>query len=158
MLASWQAEPGPGVSLQGLGVPELASDCWWVGSVPDITGYRVWGVPKLTFISWWAGLGSSRSQADAGLLVVGWGLSWQASGLWLSCRGKAGPEARAGSLVGGAQVQQILGLLPAHWWAELGPRVSGCRSLGVPCLVPVHWFVGLGPRPSGGQRCVQGWF
>ena len=53
--------------------------------------------------------------------------------------GEAGPEARAGWLVGGAR-----------------PHVSGFRALGVPGLVPAHWCVELDLQPSGGQGCVQG--
>ena len=45
---------------------------------------------------------------------------------WLD--GTAGSEAIAGSLKGRTRVQVILGLVPAHWWVELGPRVSGWRS------------------------------
>ena len=63
--------------------------------------------------------------------------------------GEAGPKALAGLLV-------ILGLVPAHWWVELGPQFSECRALGVPGLVLAHWNVGLGLGPSGGQGCVQG--
>ena len=37
-------KPGPGILLQGPGLPELVSDPWWVWSVPDTAGYRVWGV------------------------------------------------------------------------------------------------------------------
>ena len=67
--------------------------------------------------------------------------------------GEACPEARAGSLVGGAR---DWGLVPAHWWLELGPGVSGCRALEVPGLVLMHWCVGPGSGPSNGQGCVQG--
>ena len=31
----------------------------------------------------------------------------------------------------GTGAQDILGLVPACWWAQLGPRVSDCRALGV---------------------------
>ena len=40
--------------------------------------------------------------------------------------------------MGGSGALGVLGLMPAHWWAELGPRISGCRALGVPGLVPVN--------------------
>ena len=45
----------------------------------------------------------------------------------------------------------ILVCASAHWWAELGPRVSGFRALGVLGLVSMHWYVGAGPELSGGQ-------
>ena len=38
---------------------------------------------------------------------------------------EAGPEARTGFLKGSIQAQGILGLVPAHWWMELGPGPSG---------------------------------
>ena len=66
--------------------------------------------------------------------------------------GEAGPKAREGSLVGGPW---ILGLLPAHWYVELSPKVSGCRALGVLCLLPAHWCVEPGLRCSCGQDYVQ---
>ena len=59
-------------------------------------------------------------------------------------------------LMGRAGAQGVLGMVPAHWWVELGPRVSGCRALAVPALVPAHCCVGLGPGPSGGQGHVPG--
>ena len=70
--------------------------------------------------------------------------------------GEAGPKARAGSLEGRARAQGILGLVSAHWWVELGPRVSGWRSLGVPGLVPAHWFVGKIPCPLVGRAMSRG--
>ena len=39
-------------------------------------------------------------------------------------------------------VPGILGLVPVHWWAELGPGVFDCRALGNP---------GTDVRPSGGR-------
>lgn len=42
--APWWLKPGPGILLQGPGVPELVSDPWCIWSVPDTAGYRVWGV------------------------------------------------------------------------------------------------------------------
>ena len=39
--ALWFVEPGPKLWLQGPGVPELVSDCWWVGPVPDTAGCSV---------------------------------------------------------------------------------------------------------------------
>ena len=62
------------------------------------------------------------------------GRVWPADGLWdggflesSACPlvGEAGPEARAGSVEGRARPQGILGLVPAHWWVELGPGPSG---------------------------------
>ena len=61
--------------------------------------------------------------------------------------GKAGPEARASHLW---VESEILVLISAHWWMELGPLVSGCRALGVPDLVPVHWHVRPDPGASVG--------
>ena len=39
--------------------------------------------------------------------------------------GEAGPEVRAGSLEGRARAQGILGLVPSHWWVELGVGPCG---------------------------------
>ena len=69
---------------------------------------------------------------------------------------EAGPKARAGWLVGVARAQGVLGIIPAHWWMEVVPRVSGCRALEVLGLVPAYWYVGLGPGPTGGHGHVQG--
>ena len=44
----------------------------------------------------------------------------------------------------------ILGLVPAQWWVDVCPGVSGCRAQRVPGLVPVQWCVRLSPGPSGG--------
>lgn len=46
-------------------------------------------------------------------------------------------------LVGRAKAQGFLGLLPAHWWVEAGPEISGCRTLGVLKLSSTHWWVEL---------------
>ena len=45
----WQAEPGPGVWLQGPGVPELVSDRYWgLGDlVPDTVEYGIRGIPQV---------------------------------------------------------------------------------------------------------------
>ena len=59
--------------------------------------------------------------------------------------------------MGRARAQEILGLVPSHWWVDLGPGVSGCRGLGILDTVLSHWCVWLGPQPSGGQGHVQGW-
>ena len=45
--AHWQAEPSPGVWLQGQEVPELVSNHWWVEPVPDTFGCKVWGSQNL---------------------------------------------------------------------------------------------------------------
>ena len=50
----------------------------------------------------------------------------------------------------------ILVLVPAHWWEELGTRVSGWRVLGVLDLVPVLWCVEPGPGASSVWGQVQG--
>ena len=70
--------------------------------------------------------------------------------------GKDGVQGAWGLMRACWGVSWIMGLVLAHWWAELGPRVSGCRALGIPRLVPVYWYVGLCPGPSGGQRQVLG--
>lgn len=43
----------------------------------------------------------------------------------------------------------VSGLVLTHWWAELGPWVSGCRALGVLRLVPPLWWVVLDLRATG---------
>ena len=53
----------------------------------------------------------------------------------MSCRGEAGPKARADLLVGGAGALGILGPMPAHWWTELGPRVSRSGACALVCGV-----------------------
>ena len=50
----------------------------------------------------------------------------------------------------GCRIVVVIGLVPDHWWVELGLRVSGSRAQRVSGLVPVHWCVGLSPGPSGG--------
>lgn len=68
-------------------------------------------------------------RAGSDLLVGKLGL--QALGLWFfACSVcplvvETGPEARTGFLEGSIQAQRILGLVPAHWWVELGPGPSG---------------------------------
>ena len=76
-------------------------------------------------------VGTSRAQPVPWLVLAGWWLGWQAAGLCLSwtCSlwvGDSDSEARAG----------LLWVGPAHWWAELDSRVSGCRALRVLGLVP----------------------
>lgn len=47
--------------------------------------------------------------------------------------------------------------MPAHWWVDLGPRVSSWRALGAPDLGPVHCYMGPDPGPFSGLGRVQGW-
>ena len=84
VLAHWWAERGPGVWLQGPGVPELMSDCRWVGLVPDtadcggsvcpdtcvgllVGGARVQPVPGLVETR-----DSLKKRNNLGLLLFGW--------------------------------------------------------------------------------------
>ena len=69
--------------------------------------------------------------------------------------GKAGPEARAGFLEYKARTQGILGLVPVHWWVEVGPRVSGWSTIEVYGLAPMQWYVCLCPEPFEEQECFQ---
>ena len=48
----------------------------------------------------------------------------------------------------------ILGLVSAHFWVDLCPRISGHRNLMVPDLLHVHWCVGPASGPSHGQGLV----
>ena len=92
-----------------------------------------------------AGCGSEGPRTRA-CPTVGWGWSL----------------VRAHSPVGEIRAQDVLGLLPAHWWAELGPRVYalvyGIRSWAfswtAPCPImavgsellkttPACWLLGL---------------
>lgn len=41
-------------------------------------------------------------------------------------------------LVGGARAQEVLGLMRAHWWVELGPSIFGCMTLVVPEMLSVY--------------------
>ena len=56
--------------------------------------------------------------------------------------GVAGPRASASPLVGGAEAQEVPGLMLPHWYMEAGPSFSGCRALGVLELVC---------QPAGGR-------
>ena len=47
--------------------------------------------------------------------------------------------------------------MPAHWWVELVPEVSGYSALWVLGLVSAHWFVGPSFEPSGVQDQALGW-
>ena len=46
-------------------------------------------------------------------------------------------------LVVGAGAWWVLGLVPAHQWSEMGPRVSDFRVLKSLSLVSAHWYVRL---------------
>lgn len=46
-------------------------------------------------------------------------------------------------------------LILAHWFVDLGPGVSSCRTLRIPVLVPLHWCLGLDPGSSGEQGLVH---
>ena len=52
-------------------------------------------------------------------------------------------------LVGRAGAHGVQELVPAYWWAEPIPRVSGYRALEVPKLVSAYWWVGKDPRTTG---------
>ena len=51
--------------------------------------------------------------------------------LWL--QGPEGLKAGVGLLVGRVGAQGILGLVLAHWWVELGPRVPGASASALVC-------------------------
>ena len=50
------------------------------------------------------------------------------------------PRAGVHMLVGRSGAQQVLGLVPAHWWVELGLGVSDRRALGILALLPAPWI------------------
>ena len=52
-------------------------------------------------------------------------------------------------LVGRAGAHGVQELVPAYWWAEPIPGVSGYRALEVPKLVSAYWWVGKDPRTTG---------
>ena len=122
----WQTEPGPGVWLQGLGIPKLLSyrSGSGEGEFPDTVGYGVLGVPKLALACSWAGPGLSWSRGRVWPVVscrivvcfILLSAPWWA---WLVWRLEQAPWR--------------VGPLPAHWWAELvlGPLVgwAGCRGV-----------------------------
>ena len=58
--------------------------------------------------------------------------------------GPGDPGAGVGHLVGTAGSQIVLGLVPSHWWAKLGPGVSGSGFLGIQELLLACWWVGPG--------------
>ena len=45
-----------------------------------------------------------------------------------------------------ARAQVFPGLVPAHWWVHMDPRISGYRA---PVLVSAPWWVGPVPDTSG---------
>ena len=126
-------------------VLELVSACLWVGQGPR--GFHYWcrltsgwswvlrslGAGPWGSQSWcWPAGGWSWGQESPGTVVhslVGGVRSWDVW-LWWS----RGLGAHVGLLVGEARAQGVLGLVLAHWWAEPGHRVSGCRALGIPDL------------------------
>ena len=135
--AQWWVKPCPGASddlpigrvmswVLPLG-PRVSQSCYWMGLVPDTPGCGVWDVLKLVLACWWTGTGPSQSQ--------GWG--WTVGG-W------------AGSTGCGAAV--VLGLVSALWSVRLIPRLEQAHwweRPGILRLVPAHWYVDLGTRVSG---------
>lgn len=77
-----QAELDPGVWLQGTGIPELMSDFWWEGLVPDTVEEVVKGILKLVLARIQPTVARLR---DHGFLASG----------FYPLVGKTGPEARA---------------------------------------------------------------
>ena len=57
-------------------------------------------------------------------------------------------------LVGGTEVQALLGPLAAPWWAELGPGALAAAP-GCPRSSACALMCGTDPRHSGGQGCIQ---
>lgn len=53
------------------------------------------------------------------------------------------------------RAQWVPRLVLAHWWVELGPRVTGFRFLGVSKLVFADWLGGAGfwATVLRGPRC-----
>ena len=71
--AHWQAEPSPGVWLQGQEVPELVSNHWWVGPVPDTFGCKVWGSQNLCWSAGgWVGPTGYKAVVVLGLMFTHW--------------------------------------------------------------------------------------
>lgn len=69
----WQAEPSPGVWLQGQEVPELVSNHWWVGPVLDTFGCKVWGSQNLCWSAGgWVGPTGYRDVLVLGLMFTHW--------------------------------------------------------------------------------------
>ena len=114
----------------GLEVPDLVFASCWVGPVLDIAGCWIQVFPMLVLLQWWVGL--DIGVAGCGVQVV--------LRLMLACSWRG-----AGA---------SLGVVSSCLWVELGPRVSGCRTLVVPQLVLMHWYVWPG---SGRQGHFMGW-
>lgn len=93
---------------------------WWVVPVP---GCRVQGVLKLMLACWLVGWSADGRAVVLGLVSVC--LLWVRLVMRLE---------HAWRWFGLGTWEQI----PAHWWVELGHRVSSCRALGILGLVPMH--------------------
>ena len=75
------------------------------------------------------GRGPAGSRVGSALLSAGWvrrlpDCGFLAFGV-CPLVSEAGPEAGAGFLEGRARAQEILELVAAQWWVELGPGTSG---------------------------------
>lgn len=64
--------------------------------------------------------------------------------------GSGTPGAVVYQLVGEAKVQGTPGLVPARWWAECCPWLSGSGAPGVLALVPACWYAGGQGQVLGG--------
>ena len=129
VLDYWQAEPGPGVWLQGPGFPELVSDCWWW--VSSLWHSWVWG--------------PSCPEACVVLLVdrVKTQLvRWQG----LACCGQSGSA--------GYGVVIFLCLMSAPWWVRLAQRLL--QASWRAGLVPAHWWMELGLGLLVGRTMYRG--
>ena len=124
---------------------------WWLAEEPKVSQSWCWPA-----CGWGPGpgcAGAGRSPLVGGLdpamagcgstIVLGWYPPTGGCGLCLRDPGaavsslvcEASPGVSVGPLMGGAEVQGILGLLPAHWWMKLCSRASGCMALIVLDLV-----------------------
>ena len=97
---------------------------------------RAQGVLRLSSLL----VGGLNLGTNAGPLVGGAG-SWN---LWLN--GPGGPWSGVSLLEDRVRVQVVQGLVLAHWWVELWPRVSGCRAWGSWIWWCPTGGWGLGPR------------
>ena len=70
--------------------------------------------------------------------------------------GRAGPKARAASLVSGTGALRILGFMSANWWVLLGPGTSGERNLWVLGLCLHTVTSGWVPGPFVGKAVSRG--
>ena len=94
--------------------------------------------------AWWAAV-YGFAQSRTGLTP----LSSSSSSSTYLLVGKAGPNARTGSLVGKAKARWFWGwcLVPCSW--ELCPRVSDWKPLRAPSMGPAQWCTGQCPWPFG---------